>query len=269
MKLNCLRLLLALTLLATSNAGATLDTAADAPAARGLAIFSEADRRTSDYGDLEVSLRMILRNASGDVSERQLRIRQLEVPDDGDKVLLVFDTPANIRGTALLSHGHKFSADDQWLFLPALKRTKKIAARNKSGPFLGSEFSFEDLSAPALEKFEYRYLRDETLAGVPCYVVERIPKEDHSGYTREVFWIDQAEFRTQRVEYFDRRDAPLKVLEVKEYALYGERLWKPQRMLMTNLRNQKSTELVWADYEFGIGLTAERDFSVASLRRVR
>ncbi len=282
MKWICHRLLPALIVLVTGSANAALEVAAlevkvaalevkeaDSPATLGRAVFEEADRRASDYRDLEVSLRMILRTAKGRATERALRIRQLEVPDDADKVLVVFDTPANIRGTALLSHGHKFSPDDQWLFLPALKRTKKIASRNKSGPFLGSEFSFEDLSAPALEKYTYRHLRDETLEGVECYVVERVSTEEYSGYTREVFWIDKSEFRTQRVEYFDRRDTPLKRLEVSDYALYEEAFWKPRRMVMTNLRSHKSTELIWQDYTFGVGFSAERDFSVSSLRRAR
>ena len=125
---------------------------AETPEEKGLAIAIEADKRDLGWHDSEVVLRMVLRNSAGDESERLLRIRQLEVPSDGDKLLIVFDTPKAIRGTALLSYGHKVDPDDQWLYLPAIKRVKKIASKNKSGPFLGSEFAFEDLANPEVEE---------------------------------------------------------------------------------------------------------------------
>ncbi len=271
------RPLLALTLLvtgATQSAGVDLTPVQPSyellsPEERGLAIFTEADKRNRGYGDLEVELKMILRTAKGAASERNLRIRQMEVPADGDRVLVVFDTPADIRGTALLSHAHKVASDDQWLFLPALKRVKKIASRNKSGAFLGSEFSFEDLALPELEKYSYRYIREDSHQGVDCYVVERRSKEKYSGYAKEHYWLDKDEYRTLRVDYFDRRDNPVKLLKVVDYRLYNETFWKPGRMLMENLRTKKSTELVWRDYNFAAGFDADRDFSVNSLRRAR
>ena len=267
MKLTLNRLLLVLTVLAT---GATQAVGVNlTPEQRGRAIFDEADRRISGYGALEVDLRMILRTAKGVSSERSLRIRQLEMPEDGDRVLVVFDTPADIRGTALLSHAHKVADDDQWLFLPAIKRVKKIASRNKSGAFLGSEFAFEDLALPELDKYSYRYLRDDVWQEQPCFVVERRAVVAHSGYSKEHYWIDQSEYRTLRVEYFDRREQPVKALNVTDYRLYEDRFWKAGRMHMQNLRSGKSTELVWQQYDFSIDLDADRDLSVNSLRRAR
>ena len=169
----------------------------------------------------------------------------------------------------MLSHAHKIDSDDQWLFLPALQRVKKIASRNKSGAFLGSEFSFEDLAVPELEKYTYRFIRDDNLDGVECYVVQRVAKDKYSGYAKEHYWLDQQEYRTLRVDYFDERDVQVKQLKLSGYELYLSDYWKPKRMLMQNLRSKKSTELVWHDYQFGVGLSADRDFSVNSLRRAR
>ena len=235
----------------------------------GHALYALADAIDSGFVDMEVGLRMILHSKKGEVAQRALRLRQLEVPDDGDKVLLVFDTPVNVRGTALLSHGHQRIPDDQWLFLPALQRVKKVASRNKSGPFLGSEFSFEDLAPPELTNYTYRYEGADTLDGEAVYIVTRYPTDEYSGYTREVVWLDQQHLRIRRVDYFDRSDRPLKQLTAMEYQLHRDRFWKPGRMLMDNLRTGRSTELVWVDYQFGRGFTAERDFSVTSLRRAR
>ncbi len=235
----------------------------------GRELFLEADKRNSGYVDFEVKLRMTLRTSRGATTTRDLRIRQLEVPADGDMIMVIFDTPASIRGTSLLSHSHKDSTDDQWLLLPALKRVKKIASRNKSGPFVGSEFSFEDLSAQEVDKYIYRYLEQQQFGGQACHVIERRPLDEYSGYTKEIYWLDETELRVQKVEYFDRRDRPVKVLTIFDYQLYQEKFWKPGRMHMQNLNTQKSTDLEWQDYRFAQGFTAQRDFSVASLRRAR
>jgi hypothetical protein len=253
-----------LTVSATQSSGVTLT-----PEQQGRTIFEEADKRNSGYGDLEVELQMILRTARGVATQRNLRIKQLEVPQDGDKMLVVFDTPADIRGTALLSHAHKFEDDDQWLFLPAIKRVKKIASRNKSGSFVGSEFSYEDLATPELEKYTYRYLRDDVVDDAPCFVVERISIDEYSGYAKEHFWLDQDAYRVRRVDYFDHADRAVKLLVLSDYQLYADSFWKAGRMVMQNLLNRKSTELVWQNYEFRVGLDAVRDFSVNSLRRAR
>ena len=132
---------------------------------RGLEIAVEADRRDSGFHDSRASMKMILRNRQGDESIRLIRVRTLEQEDDGDKSLTTFDQPADVKGTNFLSFTHKSGPDDQWLYLPALKRVKRISSRNKSGPFMGSEFAYEDLSSQEVEKYTYRYLRDEVYEG--------------------------------------------------------------------------------------------------------
>jgi len=238
------------------------------PQQAGLAIFREIERRDAGYQDLVVDLEMILRDSRGGESHRDLKIQQLEVPDDGDWLLVIFDSPKSIRGTALLSYSHKFEPDDQWLYLPAVKRVKKIASKNRSGPFLSSEFAFEDLALQEVEKFNYRLIEQGADAAGAFYLVERTPVDEYSGYSRQIVRLDAQELRIQFIEFFDRRERPLKTLEVDDYALYLDRYWKPGRMLMTNLQTSKVTELFWRDYRFALGLDADRDFSTNSLRRV-
>lgn len=239
------------------------------PAAAGRAIFVEADRRASGYQDLKVDLQMTLNTGGNRSSTRTLSIRQLEMDDDGDRLLVVFNTPKSIRGTALLSYAHKREPDDQWLYLPALKRVKRIASQNKSGPFLSSEFAYEDMALQEVEKYSYQLLdtrmEDEGLN----FIVERVPTDKYSGYARQVVTLDAAELQIRHIEYFDRQKRPLKTLVVSDYALYEDRFWKPGRMLMSNSQTGKSTELVWRNYEFHTGLDADRDFSTNSLRRAR
>ena len=126
---------------------------AESPEEKGLAIAQEMDRRDRGWKDQRATLVMTLRNRQGQESRRALRINTLEVDDDGDKSLTVFDSPRDVKGTAFLSFTHSTKPDDQWLYLPALKRVKRISSRNKSGSFMGSEFAYEDLSSQEVEKF--------------------------------------------------------------------------------------------------------------------
>ncbi len=241
---------------------------ANTPAEKGLEIAREAERRDDGWGDATSSMLMTLRNKRGDESVRELRNKALEVPADGDKSMIIFDSPPDQEGTALLTFSHKSEPDDQWLFLPALKRVKRIASKNKSGPFVGSEFAFEDLSSQEVEKYTYKYLKDEPCEGGTCFVVERYPVDKYSGYTRQVAWIDQAEYRLWKVEYYDRKQSLLKTLTLSDFKKYVDKHWRPGRLNMVNHQTGKSTELLFSDYKFKSGLQ-DSDFTQNSLKRAR
>lgn len=267
--LTTLALALGMLLAAIATAGAQTAIADTSdPEARGLSIAVEADRRDSGFGDLTAELVMILRNRHGQESRRDVRIRTLEVDGDGDKSLSIFDRPKDVEGTAFLSFSHATGNDDQWLYLPALKRVKRISTSNKSGPFMGSEFSYEDISSQEVEEYTYKWLRDEQLNGVDTYVVEQVPVDGNSGYSRLVTWVDQAEFRPLKVEFYDRRGSLLKTLTYEGYNQYLGRYWRADHMSMDNHQTGKSTVLEWTNYEFRTGLT-DRDFDQNSLKRAR
>ena len=250
---------------------------AQTPAEKGLAIAEAADARDSGFGDFTADARMILRNRKGEESVRHLRIRTLEVQGDGDKSLSIFDRPRDIKKTAMLTFSHGLKPDDQWLFLPALKRVKRIHSRNKSGPFVGSEFAYEDLSSQEVEKYTYKYLREETCEEWLCHVLERTPAYEYSGYSRQIVWLDKEEYRVTKVEYYDRKNDLLKTLTISGYQDYrvenldsGENksFWRPQKMYMQNHQTGKSTALLRTNYRFRTGLTS-RDFNPNTLSRVR
>ena len=249
-------------------ATALVATTVHASPERGLEIAQEADARNQGWGDTESLARMVLRNKAGKESVRQMRIKSLEVQSDGDKGIVVFDEPKDIRGTALLTHSHKVGDDDQWLYLPAVKRVKRIASRNKSGPFMGSEFSFEDLSSQEVEKYTYNLVREDELNGEKIYVLERFPVDKNSGYTKQVAYIDQAELRIHKVEYYDRKKSHLKTLELKDYRLYLDKYWRPHTLDMVNHQTGKSTTLSWEKIDFQTG-ARDGDFTEAALRRMR
>ena len=235
---------------------------------RGLAIATEADLRDKGFGDFRATMTMLLRNKHGEESLRHMKTRVLEVADDGDKTLIVFNQPRDVKGTALLTFSHKVGDDDQWLYLPALKRVKRIASRNKSGPFMGSEFAYEDLASQEIEKYTYKYVRDEVLDGQEMFVIERYPVDKNSGYTRQLVWMDKAEYRPQKIEFYDRKKTLLKTLVFKGYQQYLDKHWRADEMFMENHQTGKSTLLTWEEYNFRTGLQ-DSDFTKNSLKRAR
>jgi len=241
---------------------------AQTPEEKGLQIAQASVKQDEGWGDMKADMKMILRNKHGQESVREISLSSLEQLDDGDKSLSVFNKPRDVKGTAFLSFSHPIGADDQWLYLPALKRVKRIASKNKSGPFMGSEFAFEDLSSFEVEKYTYKYLKDETINGVDSYVVEQVPVDENSGYTRRMVWIGKEHYRVQKIDFYDRKNSLLKTMGSSNYNQYLNKYWRPSKMEVTNHQSGKSTELMWSNYKFGVGLT-DQDFNKNTLKRAR
>ena len=241
---------------------------AETPEEAGHRIATEARDSLKGFGNFTAGMTMILRNKRGQESKREVRLKVIEVEDDGDRTLFVFDRPRDVKGTAFLVHAHKEEPDEQWLYLPALKRVKRISASNQSASFMGSEFSYEDMGAVEVEKYGHRHLRDEPCGDFECAVLERVPVSKDSGYSRQLIWLDLAELRAMKVEFFDRRDANLKTLIVEDYNQYLDSIWRPSTMTMTNHLTGKSTVMLWTDFEFQTDLDLG-DFTKTALKRVR
>ena len=179
---------------------------------KGLEIMTEVDVRDEGFKDFSAEISMVLEDNDGNKSVRMMDVKNLEVKNDGDKRLLVFKEPSDVSGTALLTYSHIIKDDEQWLFLPALKRVKRISSSNKSGPFVGSEFAYEDMLSQEAEKYDHFYITEETFNGLDCFVVERKPRYQSSGYNKQKVWIDKEQYRYQKIEYYDHQDAHLKTL---------------------------------------------------------
>jgi outer membrane lipoprotein-sorting protein len=245
-----------------------LSVMAETPEEKGLAIAVEDDKRDNGFDDFTANMVMILKNRQGEESSRDIRNKTLEVEGDGDKSMVTFNSPRDVKGTALLNFTHKTGNDDQWLFLPALKRVKRISSSNKSGSFMGSEFAYEDVTSQEVEKYTYKWIRDETMDGKECFVFERYPAYKNSGYTRQVVWLDKAEYRIYKIDFYDRKNALLKTQINKGFQQYLDQYWQPDEMSMVNHQTGKSTVLTWSDYKFRTGLQ-DKNFNKNSLKRAR
>ena len=241
---------------------------AETPEEKGLAIAVEADKRDQGWGDQATTSKMTLRNSQGAESTREIRGKALEVEGDGDKSLTIFDTPRDVKGTAFLSFTHTLKADEQWLYLPALKRVKRISSSNKSAPFMGSEFSYEDISSQEVGKYKYKFIKDDEFNGRDVFVMERYPQYKKSGYKKQVAWIDKEMYQPLKIEFYDRKIILLKTLTQHEYKKYMDKFWRAGRLEMVNHQTGKSTTLLWTSYKFKNGFK-KRDFDRNSLKRAR
>ncbi len=243
-------------------------TSAQDAAAKGLEIAKEAKRRDTGYGDFIVSATLILQHKQGQKSVRQMNVKTIESGAAGEKSLIIFTAPADTKDTALLSYSYKTKPDDQWLFLPSIKRVKRIASGNKTGSFVGSEFSYEDISPQQVEKYTYKWIRDEKFFGRDCFVVERYPKDPKSGYTKQVIWMDKAEYRPWKVENYDRKKSLLKTLLAAKYQQYEGKFWRPDVSVMTNHQTGKKTTITYTGYKFRTGLK-QSDFGRSVLDQIK
>lgn len=243
---------------------------ADEMTDKGYQLSKRSDQSDRGFTSSVAQLTMVLRNATGAESTRMLKISTLEVADEnlGDKSLVLFSNPRDINGTALLSHAKILDPDDQWLYLPALKRVKRISSANKSGPFVGSEFAFEDFTANELNKYDYRWLRTEPCGELSCDVIERFPRYENSGYTRQVAWVDQSVYQIRQLDFYDRKDSHLKTLWFKDYRLHQDAYWRAHHLHMKNHQTEKSTDLLYSNYQFKTGLD-DKDFVKGILKRIR
>ena len=236
---------------------------AQTPEERGLEIAKAAEQADLGFGSSIVQLQMTLKNKNGQTSERSLTTRTLELTEDGDKSLIVFNSPKDVKGTATMTFTHKIGADDQWLFLPSIQRVKRISSNNKSGPFVGSEFAYEDLSSQEVEKYAYKFLEENG----SLLIVEQDPVDPKSGYTRRVVTYNKDKgYRMEKVEFYDRKNSLLKTLIYSDYNIYKNKFWRANTFVMTNSQSNKETRLEFSNYNFDSGLTDE-DFTQVSLKR--
>lgn len=227
---------------------------------KGLAIARKVAAQDDGFKAYRGTAQMVLKDKAGTRNTRDFDAINREVPGDGDQSLIRFQTPLDVKGLTVLTHARVNADNDQWLYLPATNRTRRIAASSRSGSFAGSEFAYEDLVGYVIEKYDYAWLRDEACPGVAsatCHVNEQRPKEDESGYSRMVAWIDAEKLRVYRVEFYDRRNAHIKTLTNSDYQLYENKFWRPTKISMENHQTGKSTDMLWSKYDFSANVSAD------------
>jgi len=229
-------------------------------------VAKQNDKIMSNFEDAKSQMTMTLINANGQTKVRKMQSKTLEI-DGGDKSLMEFLSPADVKGTKFLNYEHAKRDDDQWLYLPALKRVKRISSKNKSGAFMGSEFSYEDISSFNIDKYDYSNTdaKEDKLNNADVYIVERFPNYKYSGYTKQVSYIDKKTFLTLQVDYYDRKKSLLKSAYFTDYKLIND-VYRNGKIIMKNFSNSKSSILQWNEETIKNGLT-QKDFHKRVLKK--
>ena len=229
-----------------------------------LEVAKKSYNNISGYKSSISKTTMILQNAKGIKNIRKLELRKLELTN-GDKSLLTFLYPNDLKDTKLLSYEKIGSDDKQWLYLPAIKRTKRISSRNKSGSFMASEFSYEDISSQNYMNYTYSgEAKIITKDGIKYFEITRVPKDKHSGYSKQIIWIDSKNYLAEFGEYYDKQNRLLKKIFFLDYVKMGD-IYRVHKIVVKNVQNKKQSTLIWEDDKIDAKLT-KRDFSKRVLK---
>lgn len=214
---------------------------------------------TGNYVSALAQLEMSLRDNNGNVNKRDLSMKKME-GEKGDKTLLEFNSPMDVKGTVLLTHENLDSDDDQWLYMPSIKKTKRIISKNKSGSFMGSEFSYEDLSSQHYKRFDYTGNAENVILGSAKLIKSvRVPNDQNSGYSKEVIWVEPKNFLIQKIDYYDKSNNLLKTATMSEYQKISG-IWRVSKVIMKNIQTKKETTLQWNSEKIKAGLVS-KDFA--------
>ena len=225
---------------------------------KGLRIAQAVSDGEKGFKDHRATGKMVLRTKSGRESVRRFDYRSIgNRGKAGSRSLIIFKSPGDIRNTTLLTHTHTTKKDDQWLYLPAVSKVRRISSSGKSGSFVGSEFAYEDMADLEVEKYSYNWIKDEACPTKgKCHVIERYPRQS-SGYSYQRVWVDVKNSRIQTVQYFDRRKAHLKTMYVGGYKKHVGKYWRARSYNMKNHLTGKSTVLTWSGHKFDTGINRQ------------
>jgi hypothetical protein len=234
---------------------------------KGLKIAQDMEKANIGYLGESSQMRMVLIDAYGAKTTRLMEGLVKEVEGDGDKSLSVFLNPQDVKGTLMLTWSHKEADDDQWLFLPSVRRVKRINSSNQSSSFMGSEFSYEDLGSQELEKYDFKLIRDDKVEKEAVWVLERVPKKK-SGYSKMTMYVSKKMMNPVKVDYYDRKGELLKTgifSEFKAYKVGKKTLYRASSIHMKNVQTKKESLITWDKRELGIN-HPERSFDQAALK---
>jgi outer membrane lipoprotein-sorting protein len=233
----------------------------------------EKSREVSKLSGMEAVSTLRIYDARGRERVRQTSMAsKLFENGSTEKRIIRFLSPAEVKGTGMLIYDYDKRRDDMWIYMPALRKTRRIISREKSGSFMGSEFSNADLSAPSLDDFEYRLEGSSTFDGTDCWIVEVIPVSeevmDEVGYDRQVAWIGKQDYVFRKAEYFDADDHLFKRMissEVRQIDPSGGK-FMATRLEMNNLKNGRRSVMTLDKIQFNPDVR-EDYFTLAYLER--
>lgn len=219
-------------------------------------------------GDMRAKVTMQLVTADGKTRTRVLTmLRKNAASGETQKYFLYFHEPGDVRRTSFLVWKYPEKDDDRWIFIPAVNMVRRIAASDSRSSFVGSDFTYEDLSGRDVGADEHRLVREERLGDADCYVVESLPKTP-AEFKKKLSWIDKRSFLPRKEEYLDAQGDVARVFTADVVSAVPARsgtLSTVTKRTMKNVKSGHRTEVTFADVAYDVGLD-DRDFSERSLQ---
>ena len=216
-----------------------------------------------DDGKAKVVMELI--NKTGQKRIRELTMLRKDYEEGGrQKYFTYFHQPSDVKDTTFMVYKYPDKDDDRWLFIPAINLVKRIAANDKYSSFVGSDFTYEDVSGRKPEEDTHTLLRKEKIGERSCFVIESAPKEP-SEYTKRISWIDETNFLPLKEEFYDKQNELYRQFEAIEIKNIGGIMTITKR-LMRNVKTGHRTEVTFQTVEYNVGI-GDDIFSERYLRR--
>lgn len=214
------------------------------------------DVQTSKDSTSKITMKLI--NEKGQERVRKIAYFEKRDKNDNRNTLVKFQFPADVKGTGLLTLEHKGSEDDQWLYLPAMRKTRRISASDKGDSFMGSDFTYEDMEQEDLDEFEYKLLGMEDINGEPCNRIEGIAasesKKKETSYSRRELWVRKSDFFLLKINYYNRKGDFLKTLTASDIKVISGKP-RAHRLTMENFQRRHKTELIYEEIKLDQGIS--------------
>jgi hypothetical protein len=217
----------------------------------GLALMQKSDAR--HHLDSErTNGSMVLQKEGGEARTRALRIFTAGEDSQGNRMMIRFDSPADIKNTAFLSIEDPRTKDtEQWLYLPAFRKTRRVGKAELGDRFVNSDFYFEDLQAREVEDYAYVILRSEAFGGQDCWVIESVPEatkvKKESPYGKSHLWLRKDNLFVTRIRHFDRRMRPLKELTLEQLKNVSGDVWRADKITVVDIKRKHRTVMLVAE----------------------
>lgn len=216
------------------------------------------DRDDGDNAVMDMNMALI--DANGNTRRRSIRSYRRDDPENpqDSQSIMFFLSPASVEGTAFLTYDYDDSArdDDQWLYLPAMNRVRRIAASDQSGSFMGSDFTYADMSTPNIDDYDYELMKETEVDGHKVWQIKAVPNTEaevtRTGYTRSVSFVRQDNFVIVRSVHWLQSGGRMKFMEVKELERI-DGIWTPVHMVMTTRKGQQTEHasvLRWENIQY-------------------
>jgi len=213
----------------------------------------------NDSNDETSIIVMTLINRQGKKRVREILNWSKKIDEQNDKRFSRFKSPSDVKGTSVLTIEHSDTDDDQWLYLPALRKVRRISSSDKTDHFMGSDFTFEDIQSEDLEHFKYKILGTESLDGQECWVIEAVPvtkkKLKETGYDKRQIWVRKDNLVAIQTKYWNRKNEYFKLLRAYEIVKLDQGIWRPNRIEMEDFKAKHKTILEFKDRVINAGVS--------------